>query len=95
VVLLVHPASMTDKAEARIAKAAIAGPRLGEAFMGEPLTLKLPRTGDPRCTTLVEGNPDFLLLLMALARPMRLSLMKAAHVAVSSVAKQEIRAGAA
>jgi hypothetical protein len=36
-------------------------------------------------------NPDFLLISVALASSMRLSLMKAAHVAVSSVAWQEIR----
>ncbi len=36
-------------------------------------------------------NPDFLLIFVALASSMRLSLMKAAHVAVSSVAWQEIR----
>jgi hypothetical protein len=35
--------------------------------------------------------PDFLLVLVALARSMRLSLMKAAHAAVSSAARQEIR----
>jgi hypothetical protein len=35
--------------------------------------------------------PDFLLVLVALASSMRLSLMKAAHVALSGVARQEIR----
>jgi hypothetical protein len=35
--------------------------------------------------------PDFLLVSVALARSMRLSLMKAAHAAVSSAARQEIR----
>jgi hypothetical protein len=35
--------------------------------------------------------PDFLLVLVVLARSMRLSLMKAAHAAVSSAARQEIR----
>jgi hypothetical protein len=36
-------------------------------------------------------HPDFLLVLVALASSMRLSLMKAAHAAASSVARQEIR----
>ncbi len=36
-------------------------------------------------------NPDFLLVFVALASSMRLSLMKAAHVAVSRVAWQVIR----
>jgi hypothetical protein len=36
-------------------------------------------------------NPDFLLVFVALASYMRLSLMKAAHAAVSSVAWQVIR----
>jgi hypothetical protein len=46
---------------------------------------------------LVEGtagpsaSPDFLLVLVALASSMRLSLMKAAHAALSGVARQEIR----
>jgi hypothetical protein len=35
--------------------------------------------------------PDLLLGLVALANSMRLSLMKAAHVALSSAARQEIR----
>jgi hypothetical protein len=35
--------------------------------------------------------PGFLLVLVALANSMRLSLMKAAHVALSSAARQEIR----
>jgi hypothetical protein len=35
--------------------------------------------------------PDFLLVLVALAGSMRLSLMKAAHVAASREARQEIR----
>jgi hypothetical protein len=35
--------------------------------------------------------PDFLLVLLALAGSMRLSLMKAAHAAPSSAARQEIR----
>jgi len=35
--------------------------------------------------------PDFLLVLLALASSMRLSLMKAAHAPVSCVARQEIR----
>jgi hypothetical protein len=37
------------------------------------------------------ATPDFLWRLMALANSMRLSLMKAAYVAVSSAAWQEIR----
>jgi hypothetical protein len=37
------------------------------------------------------ATPDFLLMLVALANFMRLSLMKAAHVVVSGAAKQEIR----
>ncbi len=35
--------------------------------------------------------PDFLLVVVALVNSMRLSLMKAAHVALSSAAGQEIR----
>ena len=35
--------------------------------------------------------PDFLLVVVALVNSMRLSLMKAAHVALSSAARQEIR----
>jgi hypothetical protein len=37
------------------------------------------------------ASPDFLLVLVALANSMRLSLMKAAHAALSGVARQEIR----
>jgi hypothetical protein len=36
------------------------------------------------------ASPDFLLILVALASSMRLSSMKAAHVALSSIARQEI-----
>jgi hypothetical protein len=37
------------------------------------------------------ATPDFLLILVALANFMRLSLLKAAHAVVSSAAWQEIR----
>ncbi len=37
IVLLLHPASVTENAEARMVKAAIARQRLGEAFIGERL----------------------------------------------------------
>ncbi len=37
------------------------------------------------------ATPDFLLVLVALANFMRLSLLKAAHAVLSSAAKQEIR----
>jgi len=37
------------------------------------------------------ASPDFLLNLVALANFMRLSLLKAAHVALSCAAWQEIR----
>jgi hypothetical protein len=37
------------------------------------------------------ASPDFLLVLVALAGSMRLSLMKAAHVAASREAREEIR----
>ena len=42
-------------------------------------------------TGLVPRHSSTLLELVALANPMRLSLMKAAHVVVSSAAWQEIR----
>ena len=54
----------------------------------------LPPASWPHCEqkqALTAVNPDFLLVFVALASSMRLSLMKAAHVAVSSVAWQEIR----
>jgi hypothetical protein len=41
--------------------------------------------------SLHSATPDFLLILVALANFMRLSLLKAAHADVSSAAWQEIR----
>ncbi len=41
--------------------------------------------------SLRSATPDFLLVWVALAKFLRLSLLKAAHVATSSVAWQEIR----
>jgi hypothetical protein len=41
--------------------------------------------------SLPSATPDFLLISVALANFMRLSLLKAAHVVVSSAAWQEIR----
>ena len=53
-VLLVHP---VNSVEARTARATMARRHLGETFMGERLsTIKVPRTCNQRCTTLVEGR---------------------------------------
>jgi hypothetical protein len=46
---------------------------------------------DGNCRSLHCATPDFLLVLMALANFMRLSLLKAAHAFVSSAGWQEIR----
>ena len=54
----------------------------------------LPPASWLRCRqkeALTAVNPDSLLVFVALASSMRLSLMKAAHVAVSRVAWQVIR----
>src|ERR1700747_2791799 len=49
------------------------------------------RTGKGNRRSLHYATPDFLWNLVALANLMRLSLTKAAHVAMSSSARQEIR----
>jgi hypothetical protein len=49
------------------------------------------RTQERSRRSLHYAAPDFLLVLVALADFMRLSLLKAAHAAVSSAAWQEIR----
>jgi hypothetical protein len=46
---------------------------------------------EERRTAGPSASPDFLLVLVALAGSMRLSLMKAAHVAVASATWQEMR----
>jgi hypothetical protein len=52
---------------------------------------KHPTKGPQNRRSLHSATPDFLLMLVALADFMRLSLRKAAHAAVSSAAWQEIR----
>jgi hypothetical protein len=47
------------------------------------------RSSEAGATIDFEAIPGFLLVLVALASSMRLSLMKAAHAAASSVTKQE------
>jgi hypothetical protein len=56
-----------------------------------PLSKNIPRKGPQNCRSLRYATPNFLLRLVALMSFMRLSLMKAAHVALSGAAKQEIR----
>jgi hypothetical protein len=61
---------------------------------GNPGALRsknISRKGPRNCRSLRYATPNFLLRLVALMSFMRLSLMKAAHVALSGAAKQEIR----
>ena len=51
----------------------------------------ISRRGPRNRRSLRYATPDFLLRLVALMSFMRLSLTKAAHVALSGAAKQEIR----
>ena len=55
------------------------------------LSKNISRKGPQNRRSLRYATPDFLLRLVALMSFMRLSLMKAAHVALSGAAKQEIR----
>jgi hypothetical protein len=55
------------------------------------LSKNIPRKGPRNCRSLGYATPDFLLRLVALMSFMRLSLLKATHVALSGAAKQEIR----
>jgi hypothetical protein len=67
-----------------------------EALLGGLWQVKRGMNGSVFSLTIVDtagpsASPDFLLVLVALANSMRLSLMKAAHAALSGVAWQEIR----
>jgi hypothetical protein len=66
-----------------LSKISRSGPRNRRSLVNK--RVRAGRTADP------SASPDFLLDLVALANFMRLSLLKGAHVALSSAAWQEIR----
>jgi hypothetical protein len=77
-----HP---TSKAASSIASA-ISFPK-SSANRGKGGHAAVPNRHELQST--IEAIPGFLLILLALASSMRLSLMKAAHAAATSVTKQE------